>query len=335
MGWDTHSGRQYYTRTRRVGGRFVRQYLGRGEVGELAAAADACRRAQRHIQAEHQRAERVRWQAADQLLRELVGGVALLVRAAVLVAGYRQHARGEWRRRRMDTTTKATPPLKGREPAPLDPQAARGGTPDAGPPPEAQDRQAETPQAAAPSAEQILEQRLRELARRVEQGDPAARAELRQALDDNPRVWQTHANLALQAQEAWLGLAADPDRLLREALRRNLEELQADLAGPEPSPVERLLVGRAAALWLQVHHADLAAAQARGTPAALRELQLRQESAERRFQAAIKQLAVVRKLLRPVLSPLDLALRPSAGRAVERAATFNRCSRVVSPEAAN
>jgi hypothetical protein len=214
----------------------------------------------------------------------------------------------------MDTTTKATPP------------------------PAAQDRQAETPLAAAPSTEQILKQRLRELARRVEQGDPAARAELRQALDEHPRVWQTHANLALQAQEAWLGLAAGPDRLLREALRRHLEQLQADLAGPEPSPVERLLVGRAAALWLQVHQADLASAQARGASApaaALRELQRRQESAERRFQAAIKQLAVVRKLLRPALSPLDLALRPSAGRAAERAAPFNRCGRAVSPAAAN
>jgi hypothetical protein len=249
MGWDFHrGGRKYYTRSRRVQGRVVRQYLGRGEVGELAAAADACRRAQSRRQAEEQRVARARWQAADQLLRELVGGVALLVRAALLVAGYRQHARGEWRRRRMDTTTKPTPPLKGQDPAASDRQAAAGGTPDAGPSPEAQDREAETPKAAAPSAEQILEQRLRELARRVEQGDPAARAELRQALDETPQVWQVHANLALQAQEAWLGLAAGPDRLLREALRRNLEELQADLTGPEPSPVEKLLVGRAAAL---------------------------------------------------------------------------------------
>jgi hypothetical protein len=166
----------------------VRQYLGRGEVGELAAAADACRRAQRQIQAEHQRAARARWQAADQLLRELDSGVDLLTRAALLGAGYRQHARGHWRRRRMDTTAKATLPLKGQDPAAPDRQAAAGGTPDAGPPPAAQDRQAETSQAAAPTAEQILEQRLRELARRVEQGDPAARAELRQALDEHPRV---------------------------------------------------------------------------------------------------------------------------------------------------
>jgi hypothetical protein len=308
----------------------VRRYVGAGDVGELAAAADACRRALRHIQAEYQRAERARRQAAVQPLRQLDAGVDLLVRAALLDAGYRQHARGQWRRRRMDTTAKEAPPLTGRDPAAPDRQAAGEGTPHAGPPPAAQTREAETPQAAAPPAEQILEQRLRELARRVEQGDPAARDELRQALDEHPQVWEIHANLALQAQEAWLGLAAGPDRLLREALRRNVEQLQAELAGPEPTPAEKLLVGRAAALWVQVHHADLASAQARGTPApaaALRELQLRQESAERRFQAAVKQLAVVRKLLRPALSPLDLALRPSAERAARRAGPLGLNSR--------
>jgi hypothetical protein len=99
MSWESREGREYYTRSRRVGGRIRRQYVGRGELAELAAAADASRRAQSRRQAEEQRAARARWQAAEQLLRQLDAGVELLAHAALLAAGYRQHARGAWRRR--------------------------------------------------------------------------------------------------------------------------------------------------------------------------------------------------------------------------------------------
>jgi hypothetical protein len=106
MSWESREGREYYTRSRRVGGRIRRQYVGRGELAELAAAADACRRAQRQIQAQEQRAEKARWQAAAQLLLELDAGVDLLAQAALLAAGFRQHDRGEWRRTRYDRDDK-------------------------------------------------------------------------------------------------------------------------------------------------------------------------------------------------------------------------------------
>jgi hypothetical protein len=116
MGWDIHrGGRKYYTRSRRVQGRVVRRYVGAGDVGELAAAADACRRAQRQAQASELKAERARWQAAEQLLRELDAGVDLLAQAALLAAGFRQHDRGEWRRTRhgIDDEGRNTPEVGG------------------------------------------------------------------------------------------------------------------------------------------------------------------------------------------------------------------------------
>jgi hypothetical protein len=103
MGWDAYRGqKRYYSRTRRVGGRFVREYIGGGEAGKLAAAADALKRAERQAQAQERRAQQEAWQAAEQILLQLGGGIDLLARAALLSAGCRQHARGAWRRTRHD-----------------------------------------------------------------------------------------------------------------------------------------------------------------------------------------------------------------------------------------
>lgn len=169
-----------------------------------------------------------------------------------------------------------------------------------------------------PTTQQILNQldpqeldRLGPLLVRAEQGDPTALPELRQALDQLPELWAHYGDLALHARQAWVDRAAGQNLLLREALDRRLEAVRAELAGPEAPPLERLLAEQVATCWLQSAYADAAAAQAR-TREALGERKLalqRQESAQRRLLAALKQLAVVRKLPRPEVSPLDVALR--------------------------
>lgn len=76
------------------------------------------------------------------------------------------------------------------------------------------------------------------------------------------------------------------------------DALRDELAGPSPTPLERLLVDRV----VLGYHADAAAAQAAGrelTPAQLGHLQKRQERAQRSYLAAVKALAVVRKLMQP------------------------------------
>jgi hypothetical protein len=131
MAWDTHrEGRRYYTRSRRVNGRVVREYVGGGDIGELAAAADALRRARRRAQKDQLRAERARWRAADQLLLELSESVGLLARAALLAAGYHQHARGAWRRKRHGRQDECHPAPEGPGPIGTD---ADGRHPEGGP----------------------------------------------------------------------------------------------------------------------------------------------------------------------------------------------------------
>ena len=100
MGWDRKNGRGYYSRSRKVNGRVVRTYVGAGAAGELAAAADALRRADRRAAMEARRAEQASWRAALAPLMELSRVADLMARAALLAAGYHRHSRSSWRKKR-------------------------------------------------------------------------------------------------------------------------------------------------------------------------------------------------------------------------------------------
>lgn len=105
MGWERRNGRgEYYTRTRKVNGRDVREYFGTGMKGALAAAADLLRRKQRQMEVQERRAEESRWQAAGEPLNDLCKSADIVARAALVAEGYHQHAHGEWRRRKYFST---------------------------------------------------------------------------------------------------------------------------------------------------------------------------------------------------------------------------------------
>jgi hypothetical protein len=101
MGWEKRKrGGRYYTRSRKIGGRVVREYVGTGPIAEIAAQTDARERAYCKAEAEAKREERKRLGTADDAVTELCEAVDNLTRATLLAAGYHQHHRGEWRRRR-------------------------------------------------------------------------------------------------------------------------------------------------------------------------------------------------------------------------------------------
>jgi hypothetical protein len=97
MGWD--KGR-YYTRSKKVNGRVVREYIGTGTVAELAAQMDASTRADREAKRAALRTEQEELRSLEGDLESLVELTDLVTQAALLVAGFHQHKRGEWRRRR-------------------------------------------------------------------------------------------------------------------------------------------------------------------------------------------------------------------------------------------
>jgi hypothetical protein len=99
MAWETREGRwHYYARSRKVGGRVIREYLGGGHKGELAAAQDVRRRADQRAQDEALRADQARWQSVEGLLEEIEDLTRVLTHAVLYTAGYHQHAGGHWRR---------------------------------------------------------------------------------------------------------------------------------------------------------------------------------------------------------------------------------------------
>jgi hypothetical protein len=101
MGWESRQrGGLYYTRSRKENGRVVREYIGSGVVGQIAALEDEHERRRREEQAAYWREEQQDLDALDAPVNELSEASDLLVRAALLASGHRQHNRGEWRLRR-------------------------------------------------------------------------------------------------------------------------------------------------------------------------------------------------------------------------------------------
>lgn len=99
MSWERRArGGFYYVRKRRVGGRPASEYIGAGLAGVLAAELDSEDRAEREAKRDSLRAEQERWEAVDAAIAEVCEATDLTARAALVLAGYHQHHRGEWRR---------------------------------------------------------------------------------------------------------------------------------------------------------------------------------------------------------------------------------------------
>ena len=98
--WERRErGGLYYTRSRREGGRVVRECRGAGEIAEALAHADGTIRRVRELERARGRAEVERLEALAAPARELVEAAEALVRAQLVAAGWHRH-KGEWRMRR-------------------------------------------------------------------------------------------------------------------------------------------------------------------------------------------------------------------------------------------
>ena len=99
--WERRKrGGLYYTRSRKVGGRVVREYVGTGPLAECAAKLDALDRGRREEETKAWRQERESLGTLDRAAEELHEAAEVLARATLLAAGYHQHHRSDWRKKR-------------------------------------------------------------------------------------------------------------------------------------------------------------------------------------------------------------------------------------------
>jgi hypothetical protein len=136
------------------------------------------------------------------------------------------------------------------------------------------------------------------LLKKAEQGDTTVLPALRAYMDLAPGYWEKLGDLAHMTRIGLIHQAAgEKNLMLQETITRKCAALTQELAGPTPSPVERLLVERIVLCWLHLHCAE-------ATYVTLKDLSLRQaefhqariSKAQARYLSAIRTLAHVRRL---------------------------------------
>ena len=147
-------------------------------------------------------------------------------------------------------------------------------------------------------------QELQALSDKVEGGDKGAVLELRRELEQSSsEVVAFCASIAQDYRRLAATTGSGGDPLVKEAMVEGAERLAKELAGENPTHLEVLLAERIASLWVLTETQDalLFASYRRGQskpvgPAFMIQMCKIQESTHRRYLAAVKALAQVRKL---------------------------------------
>jgi hypothetical protein len=122
---------------------------------------------------------------------------------------------------------------------------------------------------------------------------------LREILREAPELARRFVDPAIQTQRSMIETYAGGDSpVVRETLPHTLEALRVELGGGYPSPLERLLVERIAATWLQLHYFETLYAQNISNLTIVQSEfhQKRIDRAHRRHLSAVKTLAQIRKM---------------------------------------
>jgi len=168
---------------------------------------------------------------------------------------------------------------------------------------------------ARPATAKAYPAELLALIERADAGDASALPELRRAFEAHPELPGRLYDLAAHARNSLLSLAT-ASLAVREAIGLQADALRDRLAAASASELERLLADRVTLCWLAAHLAEVDQAErARQQGVASAEARAavqRLDRAHARLLSACRSLATVQKLLRPGVSPYDLATRTVA-----------------------
>jgi hypothetical protein len=137
-----------------------------------------------------------------------------------------------------------------------------------------------------------------DLLKRARDGDPSTRKEIRAFLERDGDLF-AEFEMGHLTDVKLSRLGRDDNVIVQEVSLRELRRTAEELAGPNPTPLERMLAHRVAVCQLSVHHAEYRLASQSGKEVTLNYmeyLERRVDSAHRRLLQAAKMLATVRKL---------------------------------------
>lgn len=217
MAWETRQGLgRYYTRSFRVNGRVVRQYVGAGLVGELAAAEDQKERERRRLAREVQLRDRERLEAITQVLGTLAALSEVSIKEALERAGYHRH-KGQWRKQRPSEVKAMSEEQLSEEPL-------------------------------------NLVETLDEIGEALRQGRPGSREAFNKLAEEHPELVAGCGDVTRLAEESLLHQTHDA--FILEKRRLWLAETCRRLAMPGDGELERQLIHRLALNLLAVSYAE-------------------------------------------------------------------------------
>lgn len=144
------------------------------------------------------------------------------------------------------------------------------------------------------------------MTQRAAQGDDRASQALIAACQTVPRLWEILSTLSSLAVRSWVDLLAPVgpgSEITRRTIEKEIERKRTEVAGADPSPLERLLAERVALCWLAANYADAEYTRKLKAGMSFREGEYyskRCEQTNRQLLKAIESLARVRRLLAPV-----------------------------------
>ena len=111
-------------------------------------------------------------------------------------------------------------------------------------------------EAMTPARRRSLLNELKGCVAQAQDGDEEALSKVRQLIKEVPLLARSFVDLAKTGECSFIKMISGDDPLVQEALPPQLKAMREELAGPDPSPMERLLAERIVTCWLQLQYAD-------------------------------------------------------------------------------
>lgn len=97
MSWETRGNNSYYYQKKRVNGKVVSEYVGKGFLAQEIALMDLAERQERNKEAEVMKKESTELKLLDQQVTQVTSFIKQLLEGVLIISGFHKH-KGQWRK---------------------------------------------------------------------------------------------------------------------------------------------------------------------------------------------------------------------------------------------